>query len=133
MKNTGGPLRPARFGYTCTGKSQLQSLEGGACPPVVAVAVASEEYFRRMYGFRVAAELKPWIRYFYHTDPAFSCNRLNVPCWPSTDQRYTGGPGGKYTGHTGRFTERGNQQVMVQCFPRVETSLFPACGHGRVR
>ena len=32
-----------------------------------------------MYGFQVAVELRPWLRYFYHTDPAFFLQQVKCP------------------------------------------------------
>jgi pimeloyl-ACP methyl ester carboxylesterase len=32
-----------------------------------------------MYGFQVAGELKPWLRYFYHTDPVVFLEQVKCP------------------------------------------------------
>lgn len=48
-------------------------------PDSIAEALHVKNVNEAVYGFQVAAELKPWLRYFYHTDPSVFWQQVKCP------------------------------------------------------
>jgi pimeloyl-ACP methyl ester carboxylesterase len=83
-----------------------------------------------MYGFQVAAELKPWIRYFYHTDPAFSLQQAKCPVLALDGSKDTQvDPEENIPAIRAALLKGGNQQVTVHVFPGLN-HLFQHAGTG---
>jgi uncharacterized protein len=89
-----------------------------ALPDSIAGALHVKGVNEAMYGFQVTVELKPWLRYFYHTDPALFFQQVKCPVLALNGSRDTQVDGAQnITAILTALHKGGNTQASSRIFP----------------
>jgi hypothetical protein len=102
-------------------------------PDSIATPLNVKNVNEALYGYQAAMELKPWLRYFYHTDPATFLRQVHCPFLAlngSKDKQVD--PEQNIPIIRAALTEGGNTHVMVHIFPGLN-HLFQHAGTGEFR
>ena len=102
-------------------------------PDSIATRLNAKNVNEAVYGFQVAMELKPWLRYFYHTDPVTFLKQVSCPFLALDGSKDTQvDPEQNIPVIRAALTEGGNTHVMVHVFPGLN-HFFQHAGSGEFR
>lgn len=102
-------------------------------PDSIATRLNAKNVNEALYGFQVAMELRPWIRYFYHTAPATFLKQVTCPFLALDGSKDTQvDPEQNIPVIRAALTEGGNTQVTTHIFPGLN-HLFQHAGSGDFR